>query len=201
MEVRNAKYDDVERIVEIHINAFEGFFLTFLGPEFLRLLYKGFIDKGVLRVAVLDSKVIGFSAGTEQPDIFFSNLRKEKWLSFFLAATPSLIRKPSLVFKKLYGALFYKGDSVERLNNSFLLSSLAVDPHSEGKGIGKFLINDLNEILSEKRISETVYLITDKNENSSVLGFYNKCGFSIESEFKQSGQREMLRLIKSLEVV
>jgi len=201
MEVRNATYDDIEHIVEVHINAFEGFFLTFLGHKFLRLLYTGFIDKGVLRVAVLDSKVIGFSAGTEQPDIFFSNLRKEKWLSFFLAATPSLIRKPSLVFKKLYGALFYKGDSVERLNNSFLLSSLAVDPHSEGKGIGKFLINDLIEVLSDRRTSETVYLITDKNENGSVLGFYNKCGFSVESEFKQSGQREMLRLTKSLKVV
>lgn len=29
MEIRNATYDDVERIVEIHINAFKGFFLTF----------------------------------------------------------------------------------------------------------------------------------------------------------------------------
>lgn len=201
MEVRNATYDDVERIVEVHINAFEGFFLTFLGPKFLHLLYTGFIDNGVLRVAVVDSNVIGFSAGTEQPEVFFSNLRREKWFSFFLAAAPSLIKKPSLVIKKLYGAIFYKGDSVERLNNSFLLSSLAVDPHLEGKGIGKALINDLNEVVSEKRCSETVYLITDKNENSSVLGFYNKCGFSIESEFKQSGQREMLRLIKSLEVV
>lgn len=201
MKARNAMYDDVERIVEIHINSFEGFFLTFLGPKFLRLLYIGFIDKGVLRVAVVDSNVIGFSAGTEQPDVFFSNLRKEKWFSFFLAAAPGLIKKPSLVIKKLYGAIFYKGDSVERLNNSFLLSSLAVDPHYEGKGIGKFLINDLNEILSENRNSETVYLITDRNENDSVLGFYNKCGFSIESEFKQSGQREMLRLIKSIEVV
>lgn len=201
MEVRDAIYDDVERIVEIHINAFEGFFLTFLGPKFLGLLYKGFIDKGVLRVAVVDSDVIGFSAGTEQPELFFSNLRKEKWLLFFLAAVPSLIKKPSLVIKKLYGAIFYKGDSVARINNSFLLSSLAVDPCSEGKGIGKFLINDLNELLSGKRTSETIYLITDKNENGSVLGFYNKCGFSIESEFKQSGQREMLRLIKFIEVV
>lgn len=201
MEVRNANYDDVERIVEIHINAFEGFFLTFLGPKFLGLLYTGFIDKGVLRVAVVDSNVIGFSAGTERPDVFFSNLRKEKWILFLLAAAPGLIKKPSLVIKKLYGAIFYKGDSVERLNNSFLLSSLAVDPYLEGKGIGKVLVNDLNELLSEKRTSETVYLITDKNENSSVLGFYNKCGFSIESEFKQSGQREMLRLIKSIEVV
>ncbi|WP_417585587.1 GNAT family N-acetyltransferase [Nitrincola sp.] len=201
MEVRDATYEDVERIVEIHINAFEDFFLTFLGHKFLRLLYTGFISKGVLRVAVVDFEVIGFSAGTEQPDVFFSNLRKEKWLSFILAATPSLIKKPSLVIKKLYGAIFYKGDSVGRLKNSFLLSSLAVEPYLEGKGIGKFLINDLNEVLSEKRTSETIYLITDKNQNGSVLGFYNKCGFSIESEFKQSGQREMLRLIKSVEVV
>lgn len=201
MEVRNATYDDVERIVEIHINAFEGFFLTFLGTKFLRLLYVGFINQGVLRVAVVNSNIVGFSAGTEQPDIFFSNLRKNKWLSFFLAAAPGLIKKPSLVIKKLYGAVFYKGDSVEILNNSFLLSSLAVDPYSEGKGIGTFLINDLNEVLAEKRKSESIYLITDKNENGSVLGFYNKCGFSIESEFNQSGQREMLRLVKSIEVV
>ena len=201
MEIRNAKYGDVECIVDIHINAFKGFFLTFLGPKFLTLLYKGFIDKGLLRVAVLDSKIIGFSAGTEQPEVFFSNLRKDKWLSFFLAAMPSLIKKPSLVFNKLYGALFYKGDSVKRLNNSFLLSSLAVDPHIEGKGVGKFILNDLTETLSEKKTSKTIYLITDKNDNDSVLGFYTRCGFRIESEFNQSGQREMLRLIKSIKVI
>ncbi|EGQ9501749.1 GNAT family N-acetyltransferase [Vibrio cholerae] len=201
MEIRNANYTDVERIVEIHINAFEGFFLTFLGPNFLHLLYTGFIDKGLLRVAIVDSNIVGFSAGTDKPEVFFSNLRREKWLLFFFAATPSLMKKPSLVIKKLYSATFYKGDSVERLNNSFLLSSLAVDPCVEGKGIGKHLLKDLDELLSKKKECQIIYLITDKNENSSVLSFYSKCGFSIESEFKQSRQREMLRLVKSIKVV
>ncbi len=42
MEVRNATYDDIERIVDIHINAFEGFFLTFLGARFLAHLIHRF---------------------------------------------------------------------------------------------------------------------------------------------------------------
>lgn len=109
MEVRNATYDDVERIVEIHINAFEGFFLTFLGTKFLRLLYVGFINQGVLRVAVVNSNIVGFSAGTEQPDIFFSNLRKNKWLSFFLAAAPGLIKKTVFSYQKALWCGFLQG--------------------------------------------------------------------------------------------
>ena len=43
MIIRKATINDVDTIVEIHLNAFEGFFLTSLGAEFLRFYYSCFV--------------------------------------------------------------------------------------------------------------------------------------------------------------
>jgi len=43
VEIRKIKLEHIDDIVKVHINAFPDFFLTFLGPKFLREFYKSFI--------------------------------------------------------------------------------------------------------------------------------------------------------------
>src|SRR5204862_7639511 len=43
-QLRPMRKDDVRDVVRIHLDAFPGFFLSFLGPAFLRLLYRGILD-------------------------------------------------------------------------------------------------------------------------------------------------------------
>ena len=38
--IRPMLESDVEAVVEIHLRTFPGFFLSFLGPDFLALLYR-----------------------------------------------------------------------------------------------------------------------------------------------------------------
>jgi len=140
MIIRNATEKDIPDVIRIHLKAFDGFFLSLLGPSFLRLLYVSFMnmDSGVMRVIENDNlDVIGFAAGTTTPQIFFSQLRKEKWLQFALSALPGMLRNPVIVTKKLYHALTYKGDKPANLDNAALLSSIAVLPEFSGKSIGK----------------------------------------------------------------
>ena len=75
IEIREASANDLEQIISIHMAAFPGFILTKLGPAFLLELYTGFIqdDKGTLFVAEREGQVLGFVAGTLDPDAFFSN--------------------------------------------------------------------------------------------------------------------------------
>lgn len=200
MEVRQAAENDIEAIVNIHISAFQGFFLTLLGPRFLKSLYMAFLKReyGILRVAITaEGEVMGFAAGTVLPQSFFSQLRKEQWLSFFFKALPSLLKKPTIVVKKLYFALFYKGDEPASLSNVSLLSSIAVSPDMAGQSVGRLLITDF-EAQVKRAGSRALYLTTDKVSNDKVVFFYERAGYQVECEFKQPSGREMLRLIKYL---
>ncbi|MGI2059782.1 GNAT family N-acetyltransferase [Shewanella baltica] len=200
MIIRDATQEDISKIVEVHRNAFQGFFLTTLGRGFLTRLYEGFLFKndGILRVAIADGEVIGFSAGTTTPETFFAELRRDKWLSFLRDAIPGLMLNPAVVIKKLYHALFYKGDPIESLKSAALLSSIAVDPSCTGKSIGKVLLEDYELQVSQRSKLEYVYLITDKFGNERVVNFYKKLQYIQDSEFCQSGNRVMLRFIKKI---
>jgi ribosomal protein S18 acetylase RimI-like enzyme len=201
VKIRDAHGSDIDEIVKIHIKSFEGFFLTSMGPSFLRPLYKAFIEKqtGLMRVACDESnQVVGFSAGTTSPDSFFLELKIAKGFQFCLAAIPGLLKNPTLVMKKIFGALFYKGDRTEKLENSALLSSLAVMPTMSGKSIGRQLVLDFQQQVIKSSSCKRVYLITDKLGNEKVIYFYQKLNYVTESEFTQSGNREMICLVKSL---
>lgn len=200
MKIRKATEKDIDSIVTIHTRAFDGFFLTSLGPNFLKLLYQSFLrrEHGILRVAVdTDENIVGFAAGTTNPEVFFSNLRRQKSLNFLLRIIPSILKNPKPVLIKLYYAVFYRGDSPKKLTSIGLLSSIAVQPEVSGKSIGKRLLSDFEQQVQEKG-SNALYLTTDKSNNDKVIIFYQNSGYHIESEFSQPGGRSMLRLIKKL---
>lgn len=200
MKIRKATEDDINTIVYIHTQAFKGFFLTSLGPGFLKLLYQSFLrrEHGILRVATdRNENIVGFAAGTTKPEVFFSKLRKQKSLKFLLKIAPSIFNNPKPVLIKLSYAVFYRGDNPKKLTDIALLSSIAVHPNESGKSIGKRLLCDFEEQV-QKKGNNALYLTTDKSNNDKVIIFYQNAGYQIESKFLQPGNRSMLRLIKKL---
>lgn len=200
MIIRDATKQDVEQITNVHMAAFDGFFLTMLGPHFLRKMYLAFIceNYGLMRVAIKNEQdVIGFAAGTIAPDQYFTILRKKKWFSFLIAAIPGVIKHPITVLRKLYYAMLYKGNKPEELQLTALLSSIAVLPEVSGKSVGKALLEDFEQQVKLANI-QSVYLTTDKHGNDSVVSFYTKAGYHVESKFTQPDGRQMFRLIKSI---
>lgn len=198
MKVRNADFDDVAAVVEIHIQAFPGFFLTLLGRAFLHELYAGFLrhPSGILLLAERSGQVIGFAAGTSAPDIFFPSLRRRRALHFLLRALPAVLRNPMLVIRKLYGALFYRGDQPVALENGALLSSIGVLPAAMGQDTGRILLEQF-EAQAYARGVRFVYLTTDEANNARVNAFYRKCGYRQEGRFMQQKNRPMLRYVKT----
>jgi GNAT superfamily N-acetyltransferase len=200
MNIKSAHHKDISSVVDVHMKGFKGFFLTLLGRGFLAELYKAFAfrENGVLRVMCDDyDNVVGFSAGTIKPVEFYKSLRSDKAFFFFMKALPGLIRNPYLVIKKLWYAIFYKGEKPSNLANSALLSSITVLPEKSGQSLGKQLLSDYEDCVKSLGC-DSLYLTTDKYGNDGVIAFYKRSGYKISSEFIQAGGREMLTLFKKI---
>jgi ribosomal protein S18 acetylase RimI-like enzyme len=199
-EIRDATVDDIDAVVKVHMEAFPGFFLTMLGSRFLSELYHAYIsrDGGILRVCINEQEtIVGFCGGCHNPEIFYYKLQKQKGIKFFIKLLPTFFRKPVLVLKKVLYSIFYRGEKPSQLSNATLLSSIGVDPAQSGKFVGQSLLADF-EAQCLKVGNCNIYLTTDKLLNDRVISFYRKSGYLIDSEFKQSDGREMLRFVKKL---
>jgi len=188
-------------VVEIHMEAFPGFFLTLLGRPFLTELYRGFIvsESAVLLVSIdSDGNALGFAAGAINPKLFFSKLRRKRSMHFLCASMKALILNPLVVINKLFYAAFYNGDKSNEIEGGALLSSIGVRPGISGEGIGSILLKCFEKSLSIVNVPRA-YLMTDKEGNESVLYFYKKHGYEVESVMKKSDGRIMCRLVKELQ--
>jgi len=149
LEFRDAASTDIEGIVAAHFAAFPSFFLTRLGPSFLNQLYKAFREEssGVCVVALSEGEVIGFVAGTTQPEGFFGKLLRHRWAGFLFSGLGALLRNPLVVGERFLYAIRYRGEAPEKLEGTgALLSSIAVKPQYAGRRIGSSLIDEFVSI-------------------------------------------------------
>ena len=58
MAIRDARPEDIPTVVAVHLASFPGFFLSFLGPKFLALLYEGLIADPQGLVMVSESAAV-----------------------------------------------------------------------------------------------------------------------------------------------
>jgi ribosomal protein S18 acetylase RimI-like enzyme len=177
----------VARIVDVHLAAFPGFFLSFLGPSFLRLFYAEAVAQGeICFVAMAEGAVAGFVMGSARPAGFFGKLVRRRLIAFGLAALPAVIRRPSAA-KRVIRALL-KPRQAARAPDVATLMSLAVAPTAQGLGAGKALaLAFLDE--SERRGARVVDLTTDKFNNERTNQFYRALGFVVAREITTPEQR------------
>lgn len=176
---RSMDDEDVPTIIRIHMVSFTNFFLTFLGPAFLKQLYIGTLKdaSGIAIVAEIDNKICGFVTGTTTPSGFYSRLIKDRWWRFGIACIVPVIMRPTIVPRLLRA--FRKPSQTAGKKRCATLMSLAVAPEFQGKKVGKALvIAFLQE--SKKQGLFQVDLTTDRSGNKGVNHFYEELGFYCE---------------------
>ncbi|MEL4359214.1 MULTISPECIES: GNAT family N-acetyltransferase [unclassified Luteococcus] len=189
---------DIESVVELHRRAFPDFFLSQLGPNFLAQFYKGFLtDPTAVTVVAHDEagKVLGAVVGTTQPAGFFSRLLKRRLLGFVGASAQAAAQDPKRIPRLARGVL-YRGEAGERVEGA-LLSSICVDPATQGSGVGKLLIEAW---CAEARMrgAQRAFLTTDAADNEATNGFYQRNGWTLTKEFSTPEGRAMNRYEKEL---
>ncbi len=189
----------IREIVDVHMRAFPGFFLTFLGPKFLSEFYSSFtrdpMGVGLVAEDAATGKVLGIIVGPLSPEGYFKRLLKQRWWAFCVASIKAVLKRPSSA-KRLFRALLYRGQAPIGRPRS-LLSSIAVAPKAQGQGIGKALVGAWIEEI-HRRGSNGCYLTTDADGNNKVNSFYQKLGWKLETTYKTPEGRTMSLYILDL---
>jgi ribosomal protein S18 acetylase RimI-like enzyme len=190
---------DIEQVVFVHIKSFQGFFLTFLGRPFLKVLYSFIVfDKKSISIVVESSqenKIIGFVVGTLKPSGFYSRAIRRRLFSFAFASLPAFLRDPRII-SRLLRAL-QKPREMEAVAADCELMSIAILPDYAHQGVGKALEAVFSNE-AKSRNAHSITLTTDKLHNDNVNSFYERCDYMMCNNFDTPEGRQMNRYIKRL---
>jgi GNAT superfamily N-acetyltransferase len=186
------------RIVEMHLRAFPGFFLVFLGPGFLREFYTGLLLDltGIMFGAFEGDRLVGFVAGTVEPAGLYSRLIRRRKVRFALAAMKPLVRRPTILLR-LWRALRKPAESRALGEKTALLMSIAVDPSEQNRRAGEELLEAFCEECA-RRGNQRVCLTTDRDGNDLVNRFYARRGFVVTRTFVTPEGRAMNEYTRNL---
>lgn len=189
-EVKTDEKDTVNDIVEIHLNTFKGFFLTFMGRGFLKQMYSSYCEheESGLLVAEENGSVVGFLAYSGDFSGLYKFMIKTRLIQFVWFSMGAFFRCPKS-FMHIIRA-FLKPNEVKREENYIELSSIGVAPSIKNNGIGSQLIDNLKEKVNFNKFAY-ITLETDVINNDNVIRFYEKNGFMRERMFETESGRKM----------
>ncbi len=180
----------LDEIAKIHLETFQGFFLTFMGKGFLRRMYQSYIlhSDSCLLAAQEDGKTIGFLAYSTNMSGLYKYMIKHSLIPFAWYSLGAFLRKPK-VFMRLIRAFLKPGEAL-RDEKYIELSSIGVSPEVKSKGVGTALIEKMKQEIDFNEY-EYIKLETDAVNNDLANHFYVKNGFVLEGEYETREGRKM----------
>lgn len=169
--------EHVNDVVRVHLRSYLGFFQTFLGPKFLRILYSEILkDSDHVAFVAQDNSgaLVGFVVGVSHQSSFYARLARRRWFAFAVASLGAAIRHPKII-PRLFRALSYPETSQAAAAQA-LLTDIAVVPGMNGRGIGQRLSTHFLIAMKQKHI-DSVSLVTDRDANEHVNRLYQRLGF------------------------
>lgn len=185
--VRDAGRSDLQRIAELHVDAFPESVLGRLGVEAVRRSYEWQLDgphDTTALVAEVDGRVAGFLFGGVFRGSSIGFVKREKW---FLAG--QVLRHPAVVRGELGRDRLALAARllVRRWNQptpedpagvprrSFGVLAIAVDPRAQGRGVGRALM-DVADRRARSAGFESMHLSVHP-DNAGAVAFYRTLGW------------------------
>jgi ribosomal protein S18 acetylase RimI-like enzyme len=172
--------EHIDDVVRVYLDSFPGFFLTFLGSRFLRVIYSEILktpDDHLVFVAQDSSgTLVGFVIGVLRQSDFYARLARQCWFGCAVASLGAVIRRPRII-PRLFRALRYSKTSQAAAVQAVLMG-IAVVPEMEGCGIGQRLATHFLMAMKQKNI-DSVSLVSDRDANDRANRFYRRLGFQI----------------------
>src|SRR5712692_6706075 len=129
LRIRAMNPEDIDQVVGLHLDCFEGHLLVSLGARLLRLYYQAMLAEPATVALVSEDKqgrIIGFAAGTLAIGVLYSRLLPHDFPAILLATTPTLVRHPLLCRRVLRAFVLWSVNP--RVKAAATLSSFAIEP-------------------------------------------------------------------------
>lgn len=198
LSIRAMTPTDLDAVVAVHEHAFKGFFLTRMGPSFLRAYYQTIVDfDGSIALVAISAgepqKILGFAVGFHDPHRFYAlfGQRRRLLLPFIALA---VLRDPGLMVQILRNVRRVGGQQEHLQPDVVELSSIGVG--GPGGGVGGRLVEAFASAASASG-ARWISLTTDKDDNDAVRGFYERRGFILDG-FEKRGERSLCRYHRTL---
>lgn len=169
--------NDLEQVVQIHLNVLGYTLNSSLGPGHLAAMYRVMANSQDSYVGVfhVDGKPVGVVSGTVDLDktrsLIFCSLHFRHWfaLLFHVVQQPQLIRewqKSNIIGKPI----FSEGAPIQAI-----LTTIAIDPAYQNKGVGKSLLLALEDFFRQQGVKK--YHLDTLITNLNARNFYEAQGF------------------------
>lgn len=198
IKIKEVPLYDIKLVVEIHKDAFKGFFLTTLGDDFLNLYYTSLRKHptGLIYGYYISDSLKGFCAATMHSQGFHKSIIRNNLLAFIKFGIKFLFTSFPKLIRLLKNLSKNKSSSNMIDNGNYAeLLSIGISSNNQGQGIGRLLIEELEAFAKQKQIN-ALSLTTDFYSNEKVISFYNSLGFEIYYEFVTFPDRKMYKMIK-----
>ena len=176
--IKKPNKDEIEEIVNLHLESLREGALYHLGKTVLKIFYEEIFndDDSFILVYESNQKIVGVAASTKDVGNLFDKIKKKHFLIIALNILRKSLTNPKLLFKLLQK--YPSGIQSELL-------FLFVDSSQRGKGIGEKLVDATSKKF--KNIGVNKYKITILSSNIRGKKFYEGLGF------KKTGTYSSLR--------
>jgi len=191
IEIRAAVPEDAEVIARLHAEALPEYFLTHLGPAFLRRYYRAFLQAPhTVVVGSIDRDPVGFVAGTTdlgafRRHLYPPNLLPFAWIVVRRTVADRTVRREvvarlhhvRLALRALFSRLRRRDDELAEAGPTLAsLFSIAVAPHAQGSGVADAIITKYLAIEASKGATRSQLSVND--DNARALAFYERRGWA-----------------------
>jgi ribosomal protein S18 acetylase RimI-like enzyme len=184
-------------VANIHVNAFNNFFLTRLGKKFLEKYYTEMAQSADEIFLVKDvGKVRGFVCGLGNARQFNRYFARKHFVFLGISVIKAILKHPRLLFR--VATRIEDNNHFPKNEKCIHLLSIAVDPDCCNYGYGAALLKGFID-LARLRGYSCIYLTTDRDKNIKVNEFYTKNGFRKSGEYNSGNNRIMNEYVFSLE--
>ncbi len=178
-EFRDLRSTDGASLARLHCEAFQSFFLTSFGEEFLARFYRSLLIRPWgFGVGLMEGDCCrAFAVGSVRAQGVYQDLARTHGVSMLSAAIPVLIRNPGYILSiaRSLGTGAYSAEPGDAL-----LCSISVSPTLQRAGVGGLVLEEF-ERRARSRGCDSVVLTTDADANEYVNIFYLSKGYLLVS--------------------
>jgi len=176
--IKKAEEKDISNIIQVHIDSFgKNHFSAVFSKSMLKRYFELLLSMNEFNFVYYEddnNTLLGYIIAGYKSHIAVNNFTKENyWYLIF-----TLIRNPKFITEKVIELFNRKITKRKERKSKCRLYLIGVNKIYKGKGIGKTLVNHLEEELEKNGIIS--YGLSVRKDNTEAIKFYEKSGYLVE---------------------